>query len=257
MPSEIKKSQSPPLYCAVCRKEKMKNQHRGVALIEIAVGLTLLSIILLASFSLLSKGNEVSKAKSISSDWTQFAIAADAHFNSNRTAYIAAMTDGTDADKLCKVNVNSVTGEGGTITYDPTLHRCAVDSSMLKFHAALPATTSDLNPYRERWVAIFKLVYDREDPPKPTGGVESFIVSATVDGSAPIVLADPKLYDSALTASGYTQGNGGVVPDADRSTCIASRAQNRYESCGAGWKINLPDFLTSAEVQAFANRLSK
>jgi hypothetical protein len=235
----------------------VNKRSKGVALIEIAVGLTLVSFILVASFSLLSKGNEVTKAKSISSDWTQFATAADAHFTSNRSAYIAAMTDGTDADRLCKVNVDSKTGEGGIITYDETLHRCAIDSSMLKFHAALPSTASDINPYRERWVAIFKLVYDRDDPPKPTGGVESFIVSATVDGSAPIVLADPKLYDNALTASGYTQGNGGVVPDADRATCIASRALNRYESCGAGWKINLPDFLTTTEVQAFANRLSK
>lgn len=233
------------------------HQHRGVALIELAVALSLLSLILIASLPLMTKGQEVTKAKRIASDYTQFAVAAGAHFDANRSAYIAAMTDGTDADKLCLVGVDPATGKGGTPTYDETLHRCAVDSSMLKFLSALPTTASSSNAYGDRWVAIFKLVYDRATPPEPTGGVEMLVVSAAVDGSFTQVPADPKVWDSAVTASGYTEGNGGVVPDADRATCVASKAKGRFEACGAGWRIDLADYLAPAELQAFANRLSQ
>jgi hypothetical protein len=49
-------------------------------------------------------------------------------------------------------------------------------------------------------------------------------------------------------AAGYLEGNGGVVPDKDHSTCVVSRATGRFEACGWGWRINLGDYLTADEL---------
>ena len=216
--------------------------------------MVILSLVFIAAMPWMTRQQDAVRAKSLSSDHTQFAAAAQAHFQTNRSAYAAAMKDGTDADKLCLVRVNPADGTG-TSTYSETLHRCAFDASFLRFHSALPDTTGGANGYGENWVAIFRLVYDKDTPPKPTGGVEVWIPSAALGGTVASP-ADPYSYDRSLTAAGFLEGNGGVVPDKDRSTCVASRRAGKYESCGSGWRVNLADFLESDELAAFANRLS-
>lgn len=237
-------------------KRQQARHQRGIAVIEMALGIVVLALLLGALMPWYLKSTDSAKAKNTADTLTQFRAAASSHFQANRKAYIAAMTDGTDADKLCLVNANPTTGLGGTNTYDATLHRCAVDANFLKFVSALPVNAPVNNAYSERWVAVFKLVYDKQVPPVPTGGVEMLVVSATVDNTKPVVAADARRYDTALTAASYVAGQGGVVPDADRSTCVASRATNTYQACGAGWRYNLSDFLTSAEITAFSQRLS-
>lgn len=216
--------------------------------------MVILSLVYIAAMPWMSRQQDAVRAKSLSSDHAQFAAAANAHFLANRSAYIAAMRDGTDAAKLCLVRVDPATGSGMP-TYSDTLHRCAFDASFLKYRSALPDTTGAANGYGENWVAIFRLVYDKDTPPQPTGGVEIWIPSAAL-GGAVAAAADPYAYDRSLTAAGFLEGNGGVVPDADRSTCVASRAAGRFESCGSGWRINLTDFLDADELAQFANRLS-
>lgn len=230
-------------------------RQRGIALMEMALAVGLAALIYLSIGPLIIKSQDVSVAKSVATDYTAFRAAASAHFQSNRGAYEAAMSAGTDADKLCKVGVNA-DGTGGTVVNSTTMHRCAIDVSMLRFLQALPSNVADRNRYGETWVAIFKQVYDNAPTPAPTGAVEMFIVSARVDGTAPAVPSDPRAYDEAMTASGFVSGQGGVVPDADRSTCVASRAAGKYEACGPGWKANLADFLEPSEVTAFSSRLS-
>lgn len=240
----------------------MKNPSRslragqqGIALAEMALAVSLAAIMYVMVAPLIIKSQDVGVAKSVATDYTAFRAAASAHFQSNRGAYEAAMSAGTDANKLCKVGVNA-DGTGGTVVNSTTMHRCAIDVSMLRFLKALPSNVAVRNRYGETWVAIFKQVYDTAPTPAPTGAVEMFIVSARVDGVAPLMPSDPRAYDEAITASGFVNGQGGVIPDSDRSTCVASKAANKFEACGPGWKANLADFLEPSEVSAFANRLS-
>ena len=232
-----------------------RKTQRGIALAEMALAVALTAIIYLSVSPLIIKSQDVNVAKSVATDYTAFRAAATAHFQSNRSAYEAAMSAGTDANKLCKVGVNT-DGSGGTVVNSTVMHRCVIDVSMLRYLQALPSNVAARNRYGETWVAIFKQVYDNATPPAPTGAVELFVVSARVDGVAPLVPSDPRAYDEAMTASGFVSGQGGVIPDADRSTCVASRAAGKYEACGAGWKANLADFLEADEVTAFSSRLS-
>lgn len=227
---------------------------QGSALLEMALALIVIALVYVAALPWMTRQQDAVAAKSLSNDHTQFAAAASAYFQSNRAAYLAAMKDGTGADKLCLVRVNPVSGTG-VPTYNANLHRCAFDASFLKYQSALPITAGATNSYGEKWVAIFKAVYDRDTPPKPTGGVEMMVVSANLDGG-PAAPAAASSYDRALTGAGFLEGNGGVVPDADRSTCVASRAAGKYEACGSGWRVNLADFLAADELTMFTNRLS-
>ena len=232
-----------------------RSPQRGIALVEMALAVALTAILYMTVSPLIIKSQDVSVAKSVATDYTAFRAAVSAHFQSNRSAYEAAMTSGTDANKLCKVGVNP-DGTGGTVVNSTTMHRCAIDVSMLRFLQVLPSNVSAKNRYGETWVAIFKQVYDTAPTPAPTGAVEMFIVSARVDGVATLVASDPRSYDEAITASGFVSGQGGVIPDADRSTCIARRATGTYQACGPGWKANLADFLEPSEVTKFSTRLS-
>lgn len=232
-----------------------RRKQRGIALAELALAVALTAVLYMSISPLIIRSEDVGVAKSAATDYTAFRAAASAHFLSNRGAYDAAMKDGTGAAALCKVGV-AADGSGGTVVNSTTMHRCAVDASMFHFLQALPSSVSNKNRYGETWVAIFKQVYDTQAVPAPTGAVEMYIVSARVDGVATLVASDPRAYEEAITASGFVSGQGGVVPDADRSTCVASRAKGTYQACGSGWKANLADFLESGEVTSFASRLS-
>ncbi len=232
----------------------MRRRHQGTSLLEIALALIVLSLVYVSAMPWITRQQDAVAAKSVSTDHTQFAAAARAYFEANRAAFVTAMKDGTGADKLCLVNVDPTSGIG-TPTYAASLHRCAIDASFLQQRAALPATASGTNAYGESWVAVFRLVYDGASPPQPTGGVETWITSAALGGASPISAA-PYPYDRAATAAGFLEGNGGVVADKDRSTCISSTSANRFEACGAGWRVDLKNFLTSDELAQFAARLN-
>lgn len=229
--------------------------QRGNALMEVMLAVVVGAMVIAAMSPLVLQRQDQVSAKSTASEFTAFRAAAVEHFKWKRAEFTAAMTDGTGAADLCKVNV-AADGSGGQATYSASLHRCALDTSMLRYLNVLPASIPLNNRYGERWVAIFKLVYDTQTPPQPTGGVEMLVISARVDGTAPLVPADPRAYDEAMTASGFAAGQGGVIPDADRATCVASKQTGKYEACGVGFRVNLSDFLEPAEVSAFSSRLS-
>lgn len=232
----------------------MKRQHRGTSLLEIALALIVLSLVYVGAMQWITRQQDAVAAKAVSTDHTQFTAAARAFFEANRSAFVAAMKDGTGADKLCLVRVDPSSG-AGVATFSASLHRCAIDASFLQQRAALPASAGAANAYGESWVAVFRLVYDNASPPQPTGGVETWITSAAVGGTMPMAVA-PYPYDRAATAAGFLEGNGGVVADKDRSTCVASASANRFEACGAGWRVDLKNFLTADELAQFAARLS-
>lgn len=232
-----------------------RGSQGGWALMETMLALVIVGMVAAGSAQLLMDQADQAQAKAVASDFSAFQSAAGDLFIWKRQEFIAAMKDGTGADSLCRVNVNA-DGSGGVSALSLNLHRCAFDTSLMRTMNMLPSSVPLDNTYGERWVAILKLQYDNASPPASTGNVEMVVVSARVDGVAPAAPADGRVFGRALTAAGFAAGQGGVVPDADRSTCVASRQGGKYEACGAGFRVDLQQFLEPAEVAAFASRLS-
>lgn len=236
-------------------KHGSAREQRGLALVEMGLALVLAALVMAAMAPLIIQSKDANIAKTIAVDKTAFQAAVSAHFLNNRAAYVAAMVDGTGADKLCVVGIKP-DGSNGVLSNSLTLHRCAIDVAMLRYLKVLPQTVREVNRYGETWVALFRLMYTDTLPKVPTGGIEMFVVSARIDGAGQVIPADGRRYEEATTAASFAGGQSGVVPDADRSTCVASKAAGKYEACGAGWKVNLADFLEPNELSAFASRLS-
>ena len=179
------------------------------------------------------------------------------HFIANRSTYEAAMADGTGAGSLCRVDVNPLDGSGGSPSSSLSLHTCALDTTMLAFLGALPRGMRLTNRFGGRWVAIFRQLFDAQTPAQSTGAVDMLLVSSDIglDALHP-VLPDERRHREITSAAAINGGAGGYVPDADRSTCVASRALATYEICGNGWKLHLGDFVDTAQVEIFAARLA-
>jgi type II secretory pathway pseudopilin PulG len=224
---------------------------RGFALTDMLLAVAIGGLVIIGALPLLNRSSDDIGAKSIADDLRAFKTVAEAHFLANRTAYEAAMTNGTGAAALCKVGV-AADGTGGTVANDTTLHTCAIDGAMLRFLNVLPASIKDKNIYGEQWVAIYRQVYNAG---VATGGVEAMYVSAAITTGGGAVLANARRYQNATVAGNSLGGGGGAVPDTDREICVAKKAITTYQVCGDGWKVNLSDFVTAAQLATFANRL--
>jgi hypothetical protein len=221
------------------------------------LAVALMGLVVSAAMPLIIAGQDEVAARSGADDQSSFQQMAAQHFISNRAAYEAAMADGTGAGSLCRVNVNPVDGSGGSQANSVSLHTCAVDTTMLAYLQALPREMRLTNRFGDRWVAIFRQLYDQQNQPKPNGGVDMLIVSSGLGLSAlGPVTPDDRRHREITTAAAINGGVGGYVPDADRSTCVTSRALEKYEVCGNGWKVNLGDFVDAAQVQLFSARLA-
>lgn len=229
------------------------NKQKGFALQEALLAVALMSVVLGLFAPVIMRNSDDIAAKATADDFGMFQKAASAHFLSNRAAYVAAMTDGTNAASICKINVDPGTGAGGIVANNTTLHTCAIDGSMLSFLQALPDNVKKVNRYGESWVAIYKLQYTKIAPIAPTGGVEMLVVSANVNGAPTTVAPDARRYSEARTAAEFA--GGGVIPEADRAVCKVSRTSSIYQACGNGWLVNLADFISPAELAQFGSRI--
>lgn len=218
----------------------------------------LVGLVMSAAMPMIIAGQDEIAARSGADDQNSFQQMAAQHFVSNRATYEAAMADGTGAGSLCRVNVNPVDGSGGSQANSVSLHTCAVDATMLAYLQALPRDMRLTNRHGDRWVAIFRQLRDSPSSAQPNGAVDMLVVSSGL-GLGPLgpVAPDERRHREITSAAAINGGMGGYVPDADRSTCVTSRALERYEVCGNGWKVNLGDFVDAAQVQMFAARLSK
>ncbi|CAN7741894.1 type II secretion system GspH family protein [Acidovorax sp. LjRoot118] len=235
----------------------MNSNQQGNFMIEALLAVLIVGMMAAATVPMMQEGRIEQNARSAADDMVSFQQAAAQHFISNRSAYETAMKDGTGADKLCKVGIDPVAGTGGMQANSVTKKTCAVDGSMLKYLLAMPDDMNLKNRYGESWVAIYRLIYDTETPPAPTGAVDMLVVSAAVAGApAPQVVPDGQRHKEGLAAAAIVGGSGGLVPDADRATCVASKTAGKYEVCGNGWRVNLSDFVDAPDLAAFSDRLA-
>lgn len=224
---------------------------RGFALADMMLAVAVMGLVMMAVIPMLNRNSNDANAKSISDDLANFKAAAQAHFTANRSAYDAAMADGTGASTLCKVGV-AADGSGGTVANSTTLHTCAIDGSMLTYLKAMPTTVKATNAYGEQWVAIYRQIYNAG---VATGSDEAMFVSAAITTGGGAVAANDRRYRIATVAASTLGGSGGAVPDTDRQLCVATRSNSTYQVCGDGWKVNLSDFISSTQLTAFGARL--
>ena len=233
------------------KKSSILGRVGGFALAEMLLAAAVVGLIIASAMPMLNRMADDRASTQTAEEMKAFQEVAVAHLRANRADYEAAMTNGTGAASLCKIGVAS-DGSGGTTANDTTLHTCATDVSMLLYLKALPSTFKLKNAYGEQWVAIHRQVYDGATY---TGGIETLVVSAAVTTGGSALPANNRRYQKAQAAAHASGGSAGVVPDTDRETCVAKRASTTYQICGDGWKVNLADYITAAQLTAFGNRL--
>lgn len=231
------------------RTRGLKRQ-RGVTLIEMVLAIGL-SILLLTSLStLLMDAQKEIRATDQAEGLQSFQRAAAEYFLAHRSALLKAMDDGTDGADLCRTHLNA-DGSGGVLGVDLVRHTCRIDASLLKARRMLPATMAETNHNGERLIAIFRRLY--EDDGDPTDSADMIILAILEPGRS--YEASSRRFQTTQSTAALLGASGGYIPDQDRGVCRAVRNSSVYEVCGANWKITLSDYLSEAEIEAFAQLL--
>jgi type II secretory pathway pseudopilin PulG len=226
------------------------NKQAGFGMAELMVATAIAGSVIAFAIALTSRAKSDQVAHVVADDFTSFQNAAAQYFSANRTAMTAAMTGGTNASNFCQVNVAS--SGAGTLVNSVTLHTCAMDASQLKYANALPPGVASTNAYGQKWVAIFRAIYDSAGT-TPTGSVDMLTVA--VDDNAPTSGVDKRRWDQVTEAAATAGGNMGVIPDGNRGSCKAERSTNTFKACGNGWSVDLSQFINATQLATFANAL--
>ena len=120
---------------------KLKQQG-GYVLHEILLAATIL--VPLGVYALQRQSAGLEEAKGVQNaertqDFTELALN---YYRANATGILAAMTDGSGADQVCRLNVTptaSTPATTGIQANSVTLHTCAIDASVLKWKGFAPA----------------------------------------------------------------------------------------------------------------------
>ncbi len=224
-----------------CGPQRSGNRkQRGMALAETVLAIAVGAAMLMGIAHVMRQGQSDLRARTLAEQQQAFMNAAGNFYLANSAKMLAAMADGTEAADWCVVGADPATGVGGTVSSDATLRTCALDADWLKWKQAIPAGFKSVNAHNQRWVAIFKRVYEGATP---TDAVEMLVVGANDEGNANSV-RDMRELQSAANLVG---GAGGYVPDTDRVVCTYSADENTYEACGTqgGWKVDLRNFVNT------------
>lgn len=225
------------------RSANNRKNQTGFSMIEVILTLVVISAIVVFFTNAQQQSNKELAAKQTSEAMEDFTKMATDYLLANREPLIQAMTDGTGAANWCKINVNPTTGAGGTVANNVSLHTCAVDVSFLKFKNIVPQTYGELNQFKQKWTAIYRLVYaDYAGTGTLTteGSVEMLVVGARNAGQERAATADEALLTA--TIAGFT---GGYVPNGQWGNCRYNAATKEACSISGGWNAPLNNFLNT------------
>ena len=127
------------------RQNRMRTIQSGFALSDALLAVAIAGLVTMAALPVLTAGQDEVAARASADDLSSFQQLFAQHFVANRSAYLAAMADGTGAASLCLYKVNIADGSGGTQANSTTLHTCAIDGSMLIYLKAAPANLNLVN----------------------------------------------------------------------------------------------------------------
>lgn len=216
--------------------------QRGISLVE-----ALLSLAVLASISYYLLLQQASSAKElrgkrVADSMKDFSEVATNYLLSYKDGVIEAGKTGANAATYCVINANPSTGVGTTAN-NTAKHTCAVDVSFLKFKKVVPPSYPDYNEYRQKWTAIYRVVYLDHDsnagtPDQPDGSVELLVVAATNGG-----LEKSADNEEIISAGGMSGFNGGFIPTGTVAGCTFNATTKQACGAGGGWKVDLTGFI--------------
>ncbi len=227
---------------------KKLRKQAGFTVLEtmIAIGLALGA--LTAVIALQTRGDDQTQGHVKAEEIVSFQTLASQYFVANRSDIEAAMGGDTSKAAIhCLLNV-AADGSGGTVATNTTKRTCAFDGTLLRAKGLWPSSSS-VDLYGGRHVAIVRQVVSTDAVPVPTGGDEMLVVFAPVsDGNVMTsgsvsFNGDPKRAAAELKAGRDALGaTGGYVPaGADYGTCKYNGTMK--QACGKTWAVNLSDFI--------------
>jgi Tfp pilus assembly protein PilE len=223
------------------------NTQRGSIMVEVLLASAVMAVITGGVLQVVSAYQADTRAKGVGEQMLAVQKIASEYYLANAGGMRAAMADGTGAAQLCRLGVNPAAANPATTGLQSnesvTKHTCAIDLAFLKWKGVIPDSFKETNSYRQKLVAIFKLVYKAG---VATDDVEMLIVGAGgasgITGYAPGAYAETditKLY----TAAEIIGWNGGVIPDKDRVTCKWTASVKQACGMGGGWTADLTKFV--------------
>lgn len=238
-----------------------KKIQRGYIMVEIMLGTIVMGMILAVALEMATSGDDQSTGRIKAENISSFSQLTSQYLLSNKEAIDIAMTNFQDQSDIdasdeaakthCKINV-AADGTGGTIARNTSKHTCAFDATLLKSRGAWPnGVATDVAG--GRYVAIIRKIYgpgeNPGDPEVATGGLELLVALSPIGPLSGVGEDGRKTTEliSTMTALG---GSGGIIPaKSPMAGC------NTLEACGNGWKLNLSDFIDSAEMATFSQSI--
>lgn len=219
------------------------SQQRGLSLVETILAAMVAAMMMISLVYLLKSSSDDLRAKRNADSLQQFAQMAGQYLDANRAGIIQALTDPGDATAAalyCKLNASTTDGSGGTVAYQfqkisSTNWKavCATDANWLIWKNFLPSGYALTNPYGQKWIVIYRLVYAKYDGANMTtqGDIEMLVVAT---GG----IATPNA-ELGITTQ-LLGGVGGMYPDTTNAP-VASCPSGKV--CGSGgWQTDLSNF---------------
>ncbi|MBI1891889.1 MAG: hypothetical protein HYS18_14680 [Burkholderiales bacterium] len=224
---------------------------RGVTMVEVMLSLAIVSLMLLMLTRWMQWANDDLRAKRNADSLQQFTQMALQYLDINRAGIVGVLSaaDKTnvaviaEAKKYCVLNKDTdhptFDPRGNSVPYGKAT--CAIDKAWLEEKKLIPVGFPATNPYGQKWVAIYRLVYADYNGDTTIGATEhqgdiEVLVAATGGDVAPN-------NELGMTMQ-LLGGPGGMYPAtlSDGTTSSVPTCDNGYICGPGGWKVNVSDF---------------
>lgn len=261
---------------------------RGFSIFEMVLSVAAMGVALVFVIQLMNDNEYRAAGRDNAEQMNTFEQVATNYFNANSSAIMAAIAaasaSDTNVQSHCVINVPNAgaaiapgttpgsAGTNGTLAWSSSKYTCAFDASLLAAKGLWPGsgamgtTGHDADMGGDwRYVAIFRR--QRLPGPDATLGnaddtwspdAEMLIVRADTDSTLPAIDTNAMRKDSQralnLSSQRQTAGvSGGTVPVGDLVWCRATRTD--VQVCGAGWTIDLSNFIDATNLTTLKNAL--
>lgn len=278
-----------------CMRRGARPDQRGISLIEVILGVAILAVAMLAFVNMQSAQQDIQTGRTKGEELASVQSLFAQYFLTNRSEIMQAMAASAASDanvqKHCVIRVDNLNaavnpgstpgaaGPNGTLAWsggagiNDGKKTCAFDLSLLQAKGLWPRNMSVtiVNPETggaARWVAIVKRV--RAAGPDNVPGntddtlgddAQMLIVLADEDGALAINAnawkRDATLQRRVLSQSEVLGQSGGFIPVGNIGPCRAvnQSGANQIQVCGAGWSLDLNDWLDDAKYNALKGAL--
>ncbi|CAN5767304.1 hypothetical protein BH11PSE12_BH11PSE12_32550 [soil metagenome] len=235
----------------------MRHQQ-GFSLFGTVIAMIVAAMMLTMMAKWMNEATDDMRAKRNADSLLQFTQVAGHYLDANREAIMRVMNAETvaagsaEAALFCVVSLNGVNRTTFT-PYKPATHAatdtgtCAVDAQWLVSRGMLPTGFAVVNPYGQKWVAIYRLVYADYDNNVSTPNTTQFDVEMLVVATAANALVPANTRATPNNELGMTiqlvGGIAGMYPDtanAPVATCPVVPANTGTQRiCGpGGWQVD-------------------